>query len=172
MKSKRTIKAAEFYRDVRAGLTAPELMNKYELSPEAFRRVVRALIEASHRSREFSGRHDEPDGSVHFTEMRSYARTTIGFPLWIYNGVDQLEEGRVLDVSEKGVRVQGIRARLGDEHTFVVRFGPGERRYPFVFDAVCRWSEENHHDPKHSIAGFEITSISSMDAAQLADLLV
>lgn len=171
--SKRVIKSKEFLGDVRSGMSAADLMEKYGLSPQGFRKVLNALIEASRKSGIHRGSGAESRGEVRsFEEMRRVPRKAIDFPLWVYGDVDQIEDGLVLDASEKGIRVQGISASIGEERTFVVRFGPGDKRQPFVFDATCRWVNKGTESPHPPVAGFEITSISSLDAERLQNVLV
>jgi hypothetical protein len=161
MNPKREIKSKEFLGDIRRGMTPEELMAKYGLSSSGFRQVVELIVKHRMNRRE---------RSVKSNEMRRHPRKAIDFPLWIYEGVDQLEHGRVLDLSEQGVRIQGLPARVGDECTFIARARSQERQRPFVFDAVCRWTSRGA-GRKNFVAGFEITNISSSDATRLKAFL-
>jgi hypothetical protein len=170
---KRVIKSKDLLTDIKAGMSSSELMEKYKLSLEGFRRVIKALIDASNRKRKVTNVMTEAqDESPEVKEMRQFPRKSIDFPLWVYGDVEQIEYGFVQDVSEKGVRVQGIDVGIGEERTFVVRYAPGDRRQPFVFEATCRWVNSNVKSPNETVAGFEITSISNLDAERLQDILV
>jgi hypothetical protein len=161
MNPKREIKSKEFLSDIRGGMTPEELMEKYGLSSSGFRQVVELIVKR---------RMDRQKRSVESNEMRRHPRKAIDFPLWIYEGVDQLQQGRVLDLSEQGVRIQGLPAKVGDECTFIARARSRERQHPFVFDAVCRWTSKG--DARESfVAGFEITHISASDATRLKAFL-
>lgn len=46
MLTKRTIEAKEFIRDIRSGMTDPELIEKYSLMPKELQRVLRYLVDA------------------------------------------------------------------------------------------------------------------------------
>jgi hypothetical protein len=46
MHVKQAIKAKELIKDVRSGMTVPQLTDKYQLSQEALDRVLRYLVEA------------------------------------------------------------------------------------------------------------------------------
>lgn len=46
MNAKPTIKAKDLIKDVRSGMTVPELTTKYELSQETLDRVLQYLVEA------------------------------------------------------------------------------------------------------------------------------
>jgi hypothetical protein len=160
--SQRTIKSKEFLKDVSNGLTPQDLMRKYGLSAKEFRCVLQALIAAA------PGRKPAPAAS---RDLRRFPRKAIGYPLFAYDGIDQLESGRILDISERGVRIQGIFAKIGEARSFIVRFGPGVRKLPFVFDAVCRWVDSGSKLGGSPVAGFAITQISSLDEKTLRDIL-
>jgi hypothetical protein len=173
MNPKRIIRAKDFLRDIRRGMSTAELMEKYELSTKAFQQVLKKLIDASTAS------HTDVQGSAGritqprvVEDLRQFPRKVIDFPLWVYGDVEQIEHGMVVDASEKGVRVRGISATVGESRTFVVRYGPGDRRQPFVFEATCRWANGTKLDSNETIAGFEITRISGVDAERLQDILI
>lgn len=173
MGARRRIKARDFINDIRDGLTPTDLMQKYKLSPDAFRQVLKKLIKLSRELQdEGTGRRKIDASSPTFRDLRQFVRKEIDFPLSVYDGIDQLEEGRVLDVSRNGVRIQGIGTRVGDRRTFIVRFGRGDGRHPFVFEAVCRWAHLDPVRPQDCVAGFEITGMSALDAERLNELLV
>lgn len=173
MDARRRIKAKDFLNDIRGGMKPVDLMLKYKLSPDAFRQVIKKLIKASHATRDDSTAQRKNDApSPASRDLRQFVRKGIDFPLAVYDGIDQLEEGRVVDVSKKGVRIQGIVTKVGDRRTFIVRFGRGDGRHPFVFEAVCRWSQRDPVRPQDSVAGFEITSMSRLDAERLDELLL
>jgi hypothetical protein len=121
---------------------ATDLMKKYGRRATTFQQVLDALIE-------FPARATGPTGSGRgaVKQMRHSPRLSTEFPLKVYDGLEQIIEGRVLDISEKGVGVQGIPAVRGEEKTLVVQFKQGSRRFPFWFDAICRWREADEQGP-------------------------
>jgi hypothetical protein len=161
--SKRTIKSKDFLSDVRDGLTPQDLMKKYGLSVDEFRGVIQAMIAASPRRN---------PAAAASRQVRRFPRKAIGYPLFAYDRGDELESGRILDISERGVRIQGIAAKIGEARSFVVFFGAGVRRLPFGFDAICRWVDSGPEWRGLPVAGFEITQISSLDEKTLQDILV
>lgn len=173
MSPKRVIKAKDFLRDLRRGMSTAELMEKYDLSAKAFQQVMKKLIDASTTMR------TDGDGNVEDTtqakavaDLRRFPRKIIDFPLWVYGDLEQIEHGMVVDASEKGICVRGISATVGERRTFMVRYGPGDRRHPFVFEAICRWADGGKTGTREPIAGFEITRISGVDAERLQDILI
>jgi hypothetical protein len=159
---RRRIKSKELLAEVRAGMTPRQLMKKYVLSPGGLRQVLIAIINFQTQTRE---------ADANFQERRRHPRTVITDPVWIYDAADQVEDGRVLDLSEKGVRIAGLSATVGETRALIVRFRRSEEREPFVFNAICRWVSGNRGDSGECVAGFEITDISQEDVAMLRDLI-
>jgi len=173
MSPKRKIRAKEFIEDLRSGLTPSQLMTKYSVSVHGLRTIFRKLLEVSAmKKREIArlanlyGDADPPP------RIRRFPRKIMDFPVWVYDSVDQVEGCRVIDISKNGLRVENIRTKVGEVKTFIVRFGDRWRGRSFVFEAVCRWSDEQGKDSKRPTAGFEITRISSLDAKELEELIV
>lgn len=172
MTSRRQIKGKDFINDLRSGMTPADLIKKYSLSTEGLRRIFRILVDASAMKKvEIDQLSNLYEVAEETSGIRRYPRKHIDFPLLVYDNVDQIETGSVIDVSEKGVRIRGLNTKVGDVRTFIVRFGPPNKGQPFVFEAICRWVDEED-DPKKSVAGFEITSISSIDAKALHNLVL
>jgi hypothetical protein len=173
MSPKRIIRSRDFLRDIRCGMSASQLMEKYELSPKTFQQVLKKLIDASAApSTAVNGQPGADARPPIVEDMRQFPRKVIDYPLWVYGDLEQIEHGLVVDASEKGVRVRGISATVGECRTFMVRYGPGDRRQPFVFEAECRWVNGSGNDPDKAVAGFEITRISTVDAEHLQDILI
>jgi hypothetical protein len=173
MPQTRQIKGREFINDLRMGKTPAELMEKHGLTVTGLRKVFRLLLEASAMRKadieSISSLYELEDDD---NALRREPRKKILFPLFIYDGIEQMDAGRVVDISAKGVRVKGLRAVEGEIKTFIVRFGPGSvSQRPFVFDAKCRWVDNRKKNPKELEAGYEITNISSLDAQALEELL-
>ena len=173
MTSKRKISAKEFINDIRTGLGSAQLMEKYKLTPHGLRRIFRTLVQSSAMTKvEIEGQLALYEELTGVTAVRRHPRKRIDFPVHIYDGVDPVETGLIEDVSESGVRVKGIKTKVGEKRTFIVRLPAGMARPPFAFDAVCRWTLDGDADPQRFMAGFEITSISHIDSEELQKLLL
>jgi hypothetical protein len=172
--AKRQIKGREFINDLRLGLTPAELMKKHQVGARGLRKIFRLLLEASAmRKSDIEGLASLYEVEEDATGLRKSVRKKIDFPLFVYDGIDQMDAGKVIDISATGIRIKGLRAAEGDVKTFIVRFGPGAvSQRPFVFDAKCRWIDNKKNNPKEFEAGFEITGISSLDAQALEQLLI
>jgi PilZ domain len=171
METRNRVRAVEVIRDIRSGITAFELMKKYRLSSSGLRQLFRKLVQAKVITTDELDTHAglyEGGGSLE--ALRRSPRTRITYPLDIYDGGNPFKGGRVLDVSQNGVRVEGVRATPGEEKTFLVRLG-GITRRSFVFEAKCRWANRPENEGAKWVAGFEITSITNLDLELLRELL-
>jgi hypothetical protein len=92
--------------------------------------------------------------------------------MYVYDSVDQVEGGQVIDVSEHGMQIKGLRIATGEERTFIARSKARSQHRPFVFEAVCCWVKKKDGDPKTWLAGLKITRISHLDAKELGERLL
>jgi len=75
----------------------------------------------------------------------------------IYDKEDSEEGYHVVDLTDKGVQVVRIAAKVGDKKSLIIKAGDLVKRLGHAFfNAECRWVKEDHKKGR-SIAGFEIT---------------
>jgi hypothetical protein len=164
MQSKRKISGRDFIRDIRSGMGLLELMKKYRISSRGLRRIFRKIREADAMDEvEFASR---PNLYVGVSDLRDLRRTTrkrMYDPVWLYDGGDPFKRGRLRDISDTGICIEGIEAHVGERKTFIVRLGPSGRNSSFVFEGECRWFRKEKQPKETIVAGFEIISITSMD---------
>jgi hypothetical protein len=103
--------------------------------------------------------------------VRRIQRKRITYPLPLYDGGDPFKPGRVVNLSESGVCVEGIESRVGEVKTFIVRSGHHGSRFSFVFEGICRWVRDERQSGKALVAGFQITSISAPELRVLQKVL-
>lgn len=165
---KRKIRARDVIDDIRSGMNAKDLMNKYRFSPKALRLVFRRLLDSNFVSQA------ELDCSTSLYQnndeksIRKIQRKRIKFPLRIYEGDNPFKPGRVMDISEKGLCISGIDSMIGDVKSFIIRTGEFAVGSNLVFEAKCRWVSR---DQGKIIAGFEITNISRMYSKELDKII-
>jgi hypothetical protein len=172
MQAKRKITAKRLVDDVRSGLSNLELMEKYKLSSEGLLSAFNKLI-TSHtmEEEELAGRIPLLDDTIDIDHAREYPRCYPALGLPIYDEKDPEAEYLVVDLTEKGVQVVGMAARIGDLKTLIIKAGGiDERIKPCTFDAECRWVKM---DPQKGnlVAGFEVTYISDKDLEVLAHII-
>lgn len=105
-----------------------------------------------------------------YRDKRQVPRSYPVFSLPIYDVDDPTTEGRVLDVTELGIRIGGLECVVGRRKTFLIQVEELGSLKPFSFDAECRWVRIDP-DTGEYIAGFEITGISPDDLQQLRKII-
>jgi hypothetical protein len=176
-----TIRAIDIIDDLRAGMTKLELMEKYQISPKGLGKILKELATLDVISA--SEPHEPPAVLVYDLDavdgIRALPRQplTIVLPIFIYGGVYDSNKGRVLqkrgtvrDITEKGVGVRGIKARVDEVKTFVIPANDFFEIDPIVFEARCRWLGPQDR-ATDSIGGFQIVNISETSLQQLRKLL-
>jgi len=170
MNAKRKIKARDVIDDIRTGMNASDLMAKYQLTFRGLRIAFQKLVEANAvTSDELNNLKSLHELSV--SGLRQFRRKRLNPPLKIFDGGDPFKSGAVKDISEKGVCIQGIETKVGDLKNFIIRLGDFGHSSTMVFEAMCRWVEKDPTSGKARVAGFEITSISSLDSGELNKLI-
>ncbi|MBI5570721.1 MAG: PilZ domain-containing protein [Desulfomonile tiedjei] len=173
MKNTRKINGKEFVGDLRAGFSPHELMEKYELSGDDLRKILRMVLDASAMKKtEIESLPSLYEGTNGQAGIRRFQRKRLDYTMYVYDSVDQLDGGEVMDVSEQGMQIKGLRIAKGEERTFIARSKARSQHRPFVFEAICCWVEKPDGDPKNWLAGLKITRISHLDAKELGERLL
>lgn len=157
--------------DIRAGMPDYELMAKYGLSVKGLQRAFEKLVEIKAIAKnEIEGRFPSAADSIYFESMRELPRHYVVIPIPIHElGRAPKESGMLRDITEKGVGVIGIEAKVGENKVFAIYPNEFVSVSSFSFKAVCRWTEER--GAEDSIAGFEITEISDDGLRELRQLI-
>jgi hypothetical protein len=170
MSEKRTIKAKELSKDIRGGVTDEELKKKYGLTTSSLHRIFSKLVDANLISEEeIKQRQAESGGASDWSRHRRMQRNYVFVKLPIYDMDDILTEGLVVDITERGLQVDGIQSEIGDKKSFLIQADYFADVYPFSFDVVCRWI--NTGSDGCITAGYEITNISEGGVEQLNKLI-
>jgi PAS domain S-box-containing protein len=171
MPAPRKIRARDIVRDIRAGMTDAELMEKYRLSAKGvqviFEQVLRAkIIPAS----ELKDRNSAYVDTVTLEDLRLLPRMNLFAPLPIHEQSQPEATGMVQDITARGLRVTNLDVSEGDHKKLVI---PADELFMIdrvVLDAKCRWTERQ--GPSQQIfAGFEITDIESGNIGELLLLI-
>ena len=172
MQAKRKIEAKNLVIDIRAGFSNLELMEKYSLSSKGLLSAFNKLIESRAVEKdELAGRLLTFDDTVDIDHAREFPRCYPALTLPIYDKEDSEEGYHVVDLTDKGVQVVGIAAKVGDKKSLIIKAGGlNQKIEPCVFNAECRWVKEDHKKGR-SIAGFEITDISYKDLQVLHQVI-
>jgi uncharacterized protein (DUF433 family) len=171
VREKRRISAKEIVGDIRSGMTARQLMQKHALSAKGLRRVFHKLLESGWVvENEFAEVPADEDISVIVQKMRKATRRHPVLSVTLYEKAKPQVRGLLRDLSESGLGVSGIRAKVGEMRTLVLVPDESLPVAPFAVHATCRWFKEGEAG-SHCSAGFEIThaELSSLEA--LRDLI-
>ena len=79
--------------------------------------------------------------------------------------------GILRDISEKGLRVAGIGANVGQAKTFQIPIDMFMQTDPLLIVAECKWVEIKGKTKRHPVAGFEIMDLSDRDRKSIKDFM-
>lgn len=162
MTCRKRIRAQDFAREFRAGMTDIQLMNTFGLtSIEQLNIIFRKLLDAGILNQfDLTDRTKDRIPDLVDSDMRRVTRSRPLGAVPVYDMNDVFSEFVIMDISEKGVKVGQIKSARGEKRTFLVKALEFDEMQSFSFDAVCRWANRG-------VAGFAITSISPSAAIQL-----
>lgn len=161
MTGEKKIRAGEIARDLELGLSDAELMEKYKLSLRGllslYKKALEAnIIEASELERRLVSR----ESVVELEDSRSLPRVGIRESTEIHEYRKPEIKGTVSNISENGLRVEGLESKPGLVRKLVIsghEFGLEE----LILESKCCWSD-TASDGSHS-AGYEIIRVLQGD---------
>jgi hypothetical protein len=156
--------------DIRAGMSASELMQKHQLSQKMLREVSKKLLEAEGTRSAVEETETLIAERTDLISTREFVRHELDFDLPIYESTRPEIHGVVRDVSEAGISMAGIEADVGDTKTLVVLGDELGEFSSFEFQGTCRWCYDDS-DEGTSLAGFAIDKISEHDSQELRKLI-
>lgn len=171
MRQKRQINGRNIISDLRSGMTDRELQLKYRLSTSGLCTIFEKLVDS-----EAMGHSELSQWSplyslrTRYKESRGYPRADLAVSVPIYD----LEAGSVgilRDISEKGLRVAGIDARVGETRTFQIPIEMCMQAEPLLILAECKWTKTRGKIREYVVAGFEITDLSAKDRNTLQNFM-
>jgi hypothetical protein len=170
MGTKTKIAAQDVLRDIRKGVSYPEILKTYQLSERAFLWVCSELVKSGLLPVE-----DVPeevvsgDANSQAAHARSTDRYELTYKLPVYRAREPKIVGAVQDISEQGIRVTGIRAKVGQRVTLVIPKDEFGEFATLSFQATCRWLRRGVDG--RPVVGLEIDHISVRDLEELRFLM-
>jgi hypothetical protein len=156
--------------DIRSGMADHELMAKYGLSVKGLHRAFEKLVDLKALTRgDLENRFPSAADSIYFESMRELPRHYVVIPIPIHELGPPQKSGMLRDITEKGVGVVGIEAKVGETKVFAIYPNEFVTVSPFSFKAICRWTEGKA--PGDSVGGFAITEISEDALEKLRQLI-
>jgi PilZ domain len=168
---KRQIDGKLVINDLRSGLRDRDLQVKYKLSSYALLTVYRKLLAHNAISHsELCERSPLYKERIHPARQRKYHRVDLHIPIKICD-VQTSANGILSNVSEKGLRIAGIKATIGDVKIFEIPLDVLMQTNSLVIAARCKWIESMGRNQKYLAAGFEIADLSERDSKILKDFM-
>lgn len=149
-----------------------ELLQKYELSLDGLRRLLDKLLHSKLLDQSELDCWSTLNHEVTVVRgVRQEARIPIDFPLRVQDCDHPYKHGFVRDLSQNGIGVCGIQARVGETRTLVVRLNGMADCSSVTFEAKCRWVLQTESEGQKCMAGFEITAIQDAALNELRKVL-
>ena len=147
----------DFAEDLRSGMTDPELMEKYKLTPRGLGTVFRNLLNS--RKVRFAHLLKRSEVQANLPELvadlRSESREHLEFLLPISDSENPENTGFVHDITDDGVGARGVKAQVDEIRTYIIAADDYFRAEPVVFKGICCWVDEKE-DRWESGAGFKV----------------
>ncbi|MEW6112103.1 MAG: hypothetical protein AB1664_08225 [Thermodesulfobacteriota bacterium] len=171
MAAKPVINGYKMIRDIKAGLTDAEIMEKYKLSYKGLQSVFRKLVDAKLiRPSQLYGRSTEYEDTADIGDYRHMDRVYLEVNLPINELGSAEKVGLVRDLTERGICVKGLEASANESKTLVIQTDELFAVPQIVFQAHCRWAKKDGAIDEWS-AGFEITEISPENLERFQEVL-
>ncbi len=172
MGSRRRISARQVVEDIRSGTAVMELLQKYKLTSNELRRLLDKLLHSQLLDqRELDSWSTLNHEITVIRGVRQDARIKLDVPLKVQDCGHPYKQGIVRDLSQKGIGVLGIKVRVGETRTLVVRLNGIADCKSVRFEAKCRWVIQTEAEGQECIAGFEITGIEDAALNELRKVL-
>jgi len=169
---KRRVSARQIIRDIESGMGRGELMEKYRLSSQTLQRLCSKLLNlrAVNKARMIEEITLPDPGMPSQNIVRESQRYYLDFELPVYEVSHPDLLGQITDITEEGVGLIGIGAKVNEIKKFVVLGDIFGEVFPFEFEGICRWFDQESPDGDCA-AGFQITSISGDGFQELQKLI-
>jgi hypothetical protein len=169
----RRIKAKDLVLDIRSGVQKSLLLNKHKLSHRELDRVLRKLCDCNLLAAAELDMWELSNHDVTIVRgIRQAQRRPIDFALRIQDADYPYTVGLVRDISECGVKVEGILVSVGDIKKLVLHSSESCDFHTVIFQAQCRWALQGDRPSGGCLAGLEITEIDGEALNEFRKLLV
>lgn len=162
--------AGQLVKDIKAGVDELDLMTKYRLTSRGLQMAYTRLVKLKYLNRnDVKDRLPSFGTAITLEDMRKLPRNFPAVDITVYEEASPDNLGQIIDVTEKGIGIQGIRAELEDKKSLVI---PPDEFGEFAavrFEGRCRWVDQAGNGSRRS--GFEITEISKGSLEELKFLI-
>jgi hypothetical protein len=146
-------------------------MEKYGLSAKGLESAFTKLVNSGIMTvEEVYGQQRSGQDTVIIDDLRELPRHFLSVSIPIYEAIYEDRKGKIREVTEKGVGVAGIQARIGEVKSFVIACRPFLEVDNIWLELECIWMEAGK-TPEEWYGGFQITKISPKDLKNLRALI-
>lgn len=170
MVAEREIRAKEIVTDILSGVGDNELMQKYRLTFRGLQSVYRKLVDSNIIDAEFLQGRMVPQSNAEKTMIARSPRKEIYVPLPVHDVTNPAMQGLVINISERGLGVKGLRVVVDEVKWLRIRPDDFLQLRSFTLKAKCRWIKLSD-DAQAILAGFEIISIAHEELQELRNLI-
>jgi hypothetical protein len=173
MGSKRIIEAKCIVRDIRSGMSDADLMQKYNLSSKGLQSAFQKLIDNRIMTiQEIYGQRDSETGddTMIIYDMRQFPRYLLAVVVPVYDKARPDQIGTLRDVTERGLGISGLEARIGEVKSLIISCGEFIDVKDLYLEAECRWINPDESGDLWR-GGYQITKISRDNLARLRRLI-
>lgn len=131
----------QIIKDIRSDLIDSEIMQKHGISAKELQKIYQDLLKSN--SVELAELYCRPvlwDNSVSSEHQREFPRLLLAFVLPVHDASNPEMKGIVGDLTERGMKLEGILAEVGEKRQFVVNPSKLGEMEPIKFEAECRLS--------------------------------
>ena len=145
--------------DIQARLSDNQIVAKYDLSDKQLQTLFRKLLDSGLLTPfEFQAWAIFCNKTIPLRNIRLFRRDIVHFALPVYDADEPENRGMVLNISENGIGVKGIRAEINDIKTLVIPTEQFLGLPPLVFEARCIWTDAPESDRR---CGFYLIDASA-----------
>jgi hypothetical protein len=170
MAAEKEIKAKDIVKDIISGIGDNELMHKYRLTFRGLQSVYRRLVDANLVDADILEGRIIPQQNAETTTITRLPRKEIYLPLPVHELDNPGMQGMVTNLTDRGMGVKGLRAKVDEVKTLVIRPDTIFQLSPFILSAKCRWIKPSD-DEKEMQAGFEIVYVAHGELKKLKNLI-
>jgi len=147
-----------------------QLMEKYDLSAKGLESAFTKLVNSRIMSVEEIYGHPSRSGhdTVVVDDLRQLPRHFLSISIPVYDASQPNHMGKLRDITEKGLGIVGIKARIGEVKSFMIPCRKVLDIDNVWFEAECVWAEPGKQVEEWQ-GGFQITKISPEHLASLRD---
>ncbi len=170
--SKPIINAKDIIDDIRSGLDDAELMRKYKLTSKGLQSAFTKLINNRLMTVDeiYGQRRSEDEDTVIIDDMTLIQKHFLTVTAPVCEAGKPEIQGRLQEITERGLTISGIESRIGEVKSFVVPCQEFLKIKEIIFEAKCLWAKKKRAAKEWS-AGFQITQIDKKNLANLRELV-